>query len=82
MKLTKSRLKQIIKEELSEASSFHIAGEDKATHLANKATYAVVQAIAEDPEISEEDAAELAGHIRSAVKDIIKNYLKPDVAEI
>ena len=38
MKLTKSKLKQIIKEELNEMSSFHIAGEDKALHLANKAT--------------------------------------------
>tara|TARA_R110000824_G_scaffold197409_20_gene380937 strand:- start:5334 stop:5642 length:309 start_codon:yes stop_codon:yes gene_type:complete len=90
MKLTKTKLKQLIKEELNEMSAYHFAGDDIATSLANKAAYAVVRAISAGAEddlseysgIPEEDVSMLAEDIRAAVKNIVKEYLEPDVVDV
>ena len=79
MKLTKSKLKQIIKEELNEISAFHIAGEDIAHGLAHDAASAVVNTQTIENELStlsREDASMLDEDIRDAVIRIIKTYLK------
>ena len=83
MKLTKSKLKQLIKEELNEMSAWHFAGDDIAAGLAHDAAAAVVntQTVKNElAELSREDASMLDQDVRNAVYKIIKNYLKPDVA--
>jgi len=78
MKLTKTHLKNLIKETLQE-STFHFALEDIAYGLAHDAATAVVntQTIKNElSTLSREDAGMLDEDIRDAVKKIIKNYLE------
>ena len=82
MKITKSKLKQLIKEELNEMSAYHLTSADIAYGLAHDAAAAVVntQTIKNElSTISREDAGMLDEDIRDAVKDIILRYFKPDV---
>ena len=82
MKITKSKLRQLIKEELNEISAYDITGADIAFGLAHEAAGAVVNTQTVKGELStlsREDVNMLDKDIRSAVKDIILTYFKPDV---
>jgi len=82
MKITKSKLKQLIKEELNEMSAYDLTSADIAYGLAHDAAAAVVntQTIKNElSTLSREDAGMLDEDIRDAVKDIILRYFKPDV---
>ena len=88
MKLTKSQLKQIIKEELNEVSratlqrmhrkQYNITDEDIAIGLAHEAVSGVVNPDTAENELaglSPEKRKMLDEDIRNAVIDIIRSYL-------
>ena len=85
MQLTKTKLKQLIKEALNEMSAWHFAGDDIATGLAHDAAAAVVntQTVKNElAELSREDANMLYEDLNNAAYKLIKEYLEPDVVDV